>query len=211
MEVLLLLAERRGQLVTREEIIEKLWGKDVFLDTDNSINGAIRKIRQVLKDDPQQPRYVETLPGRGYRFIAPVFDGELRAPAPPPTKTEPGPALVQSNAIGTRNSVDETPVAAPHRRRVTSLFALAAVCVVGVLTWAAWHYFDGERSGSHIRSIAVLPLQNLSGDPTQDFFADGMTEELITELSRIHSLRVISHTSVMEYKGTRKHLPQIAR
>jgi TolB-like protein/DNA-binding winged helix-turn-helix (wHTH) protein/Tfp pilus assembly protein PilF len=212
LQVLLILIEQKGQLVTREEIAEKIWGKDVFLDTDNSINGAIRKIRQVLKDDPQQPRYVETLPGRGYRFIAPVFDGELSAPSPEPTKTEPGPTLVQSNATGTRKSVDETPIAiaAPYPRRVSWLLAFAAVCVVGVLTWGAWHYFYGATTGSHIRSIAVLPLQNLSGDPTQDFFADGMTEELITELSRIQSLRVISHTSVMEYKGTRKHLPQIA-
>ncbi len=212
LQVLLILIEQKGQLVTRDEIAEKIWGKGVFLDTDNSINGAIRKIRQVLKDDPQQPHYVETLPGRGYRFIAPVFDGELSAPGAQPIKTEPGPTLVQSNATGNRKSVDETPIAiaAPHGRRVSSLVALAAVCVLGVITWVGWHYYYGATTGRHIRSIAVLPLQNLSGDPTQDFFADGMTEELITELSRIQSLRVISHTSVMEYKGTRKHLPQIA-
>ena len=88
LQVLLILIEQKGQLVTREEIAEKIWGKDVFLDTDNSINGAVRKIRQVLKDDPQQPRYVETLPGRGYRFIAPVFDGGTwRAGCPNPTQT----------------------------------------------------------------------------------------------------------------------------
>ncbi len=211
LQVLLILIEQKGQLVTREEIAEKIWGKDVFLDTDNSINGAIRKIRQVLKDDPQQPRYVETLAGRGYRFVAPVFDGELSAPASQLAKTEPGPTLVQSNATGNRDSVVESPIATPHGIKVSWLLALAAVCVMGVITWAGWHYFYGASAGSHIRSIAVLPLQNLSGDPTQDFFADGMTEELITELSRIQSLRVISHTSVMEYKGTRKHLPQIAR
>src|SRR4029077_17552788 len=74
MEVLLLLIEQRGQLVSREQIVERIWGKDVFLDTDNSINAAIRKIRQVLKDDPEQPRFVQTLTGRGYRFIAPVDD-----------------------------------------------------------------------------------------------------------------------------------------
>jgi TolB-like protein/DNA-binding winged helix-turn-helix (wHTH) protein/Tfp pilus assembly protein PilF len=213
LQVLLILIEQKGQLVTREEIAEKIWGKDVFLDTDNSINGAVRKIRQVLKDDPQQPRFVETLPGRGYRFIAPVFDGELGAPAPQPTKPGPGPVPVQSNSTGIRNSVDEPPIAiaTPYGRRLSWLLALAAVCIVGVVTWVGWHHFYGASTGSHIRSIAVLPLQNLSGDPAQDFFADGMTEELITELSRIHSLRVISHTSVMEYKGTRKHLPQIAQ
>ena len=92
LQVLLILIEQKGQLVTREEIAEKIWGKGVFLDTDNSINGAIRKIRQVLKDDPQQPRYVETLPGRGYRFIAPVFDEELSAPAAQPIKNRDRPA-----------------------------------------------------------------------------------------------------------------------
>ena len=80
LQVLLILIEQKGQLVTREEIAEKIWGKEVFLDTDNSINGAIRKIRQVLGDDPQQPRYVETLTGRGYRFVAPVSGQEPRSP-----------------------------------------------------------------------------------------------------------------------------------
>jgi len=81
-QVLLILVEQKGQLVTREEIAEKIWGKGAFLDTDNSINGAIRKIRQVSKGDPQGPRYVQTLSGRGYRFIAPVFGQELETPAP---------------------------------------------------------------------------------------------------------------------------------
>ena len=81
MELLLLLIEERGQLVTRDQIIERIWGKDVFLDTDNSINAAIRKIRQVLKDDPEQPRFVQTITGRGYRFIAQVIE-VLPAPTP---------------------------------------------------------------------------------------------------------------------------------
>jgi TolB-like protein/DNA-binding winged helix-turn-helix (wHTH) protein/tetratricopeptide (TPR) repeat protein len=212
LQVLVILIEQKGQLVTREEIAEKIWGKDVFLDTDNSINGAVRKIRQVLKDDPQQPRYVETLPGRGYRFIAPVLDGELSAPATQPTKSETSPVQSQPTSEESRNRADESPlgIAAEGRRRFTWLIALSSACVVGVVAWIGWHHFYGASAGSPIRSIAVLPLQNLSGDPAQDFFADGMTEELITELSRIQTLRVISHTSVMEYKGTRKHLPQIA-
>ena len=74
MEILLLLVQQRGQLVSREQIVEKIWGNSVFLDTDNSINGAIRKIRQVLKDDPEQPRFVQTVTGKGYRFIAPVVE-----------------------------------------------------------------------------------------------------------------------------------------
>lgn len=217
LQVLLILIEQKGQLVTREEIAEKIWGKGVFLDTDNSINGAVRKIRQVLKDDPQQPRYVETLSGRGYRFIAPVCEEELSSPVVhhpaqiEEPETEPAQARRVSEEIGKR--AEETPLAvtAANGRRFQLLVAIFSTCAIALAGWIAWHHFYGESAAQPIRSIAVLPLQNLSGDPAQDFFADGMTEELITELSRIQTLRVISHTSVMEYKGTRKHLPQIAR
>ncbi len=215
LQVLVILIEQKGQLVTREEIAEKIWGKDVFLDTDNSINSAIRKIRQALKDDPQQPRYVETLPGRGYRFIAPVLDA---SPRPPQASSAPAqhadPASLRPHLVSEQsyNKRDEPAlaVAAPRRQQFRLWIALFSCCAIGLVAWIGWHHFYGASAGSPIRSIAVLPLQNLSGDPAQDFFADGMTEELITELSRIQSLRVISHTSVMEYKGTKKHLPQIA-
>jgi TolB-like protein/DNA-binding winged helix-turn-helix (wHTH) protein/Flp pilus assembly protein TadD len=216
-QVLLILIEQRGQLVTREEIAEKIWGKDVFLDTDNSINGAVRKIRQVLKDDPQQPRYVETLTGRGYRFIAPVCEEELSSPvAHHPARTgepETEPARAHHVSEQMSNNAEQAAFAvAPTRaRRFRLLVAIFSSCAIAFAGWLAWHHFYGQGAAQPIRSIAVLPLQNLSGDPAQDFFADGMTEELITELSRIQTLRVISHTSVMEYKGTRKHLPQIAQ
>ena len=216
LQVLVILIEQKGQLVTREEIAEKIWGKDVFLDTDNSINSAIRKIRQTLKDDSQQPRYVETLPGRGYRFIAPVSDGmphlPQAGPAPAP-HTEPEPLRPHLVSEQSYNKRDESTaaVAAPPWQQFRFWVALFSCCAIGLVAWIGWHHFYGAATGSPIRSIAVLPLQNLSGDPAQDFFADGMTEQLITELSRIQSLRVVSHTSVMEYKGTKKHLPQIAR
>jgi TolB-like protein/DNA-binding winged helix-turn-helix (wHTH) protein/Flp pilus assembly protein TadD len=217
MQVLLILIEQRGQLVTREEIAGKIWGKDVFLDTDNSINGAIRKIRQVLKDDPQEPRFVQTLPGRGYRFIAPVEEEKFETRAPDrhqsllPQEPEPETTLAQPIAGGNENTTGNTPgaVALGRRRRFVWVVSLLSFCAIVLATWIGWTHFYGRAHP--IRSIAVLPLQNLSGDPAQEYFADGMTEELITELSRIHSLRVISHTSVMEYKGTRKHLPEIAR
>ncbi|HMG84914.1 MAG TPA: winged helix-turn-helix domain-containing protein [Terracidiphilus sp.] len=214
LQVLVILIEQKGQLVTREEIAGKIWGKDVFLDTDNSINSAIRKIRQALKDDPQQPRYVETLPGRGYRFIAPVFDGvpvspqAAGTPAQHPEQVSLRPHLVSEQSYKTDQPV--VALAAPHWQKLRFWIALFSCCAILLVAWIGWHHFYGAGAGSPIRSIAVLPLQNLSGDPAQDFFADGMTEELITELSRIQSLRVISHTSVMEYKGTKKHLPQIA-
>lgn len=219
LQVLLILIGQRGQLVTREEIAEQIWGKDVFLDTDNSINGAIRKIRQILKDDPQEPRYVQTLSGRGYRFIAPVLDEELQTRATVSHESsrsrdaEQGTMLAQPIS-GQRCGKAEAAapvVAFLHWQRFGWLVFLASCCAIGVAAWIGWMHFYSPGSAHPIRSIAVLPLQNLSGDPSQDYFADGMTEELITELSRIHSLKVISHTSVMEYKGTRKHLPQIAR
>jgi TolB-like protein/DNA-binding winged helix-turn-helix (wHTH) protein/Flp pilus assembly protein TadD len=217
LQVLLILIEQKGQLVTREEIVEKIWGKDVFLDTDNSINGAVRKIRQVLKDDPQQPSYVETLTGRGYRFIAPVFGEELSSPQAhlPLQAQEPAREPVQAHQVSKEidNKGDEEALApaAAYRRRFGLLVALICCSAIGFAAWIGWRHFFGENAAQSIRSIAVLPLQNLSGDPSQDYFADGMTEELITELARIESLRVISHTSVMDYKGTKKHLPQIAQ
>jgi len=219
LQVLLILIEQKGQLVTREEIAGRIWGKDVFLDTDNSINGAVRKIRQVLKDDPQYPRFVQTLSGRGYRFIADVSQEEFETPALAGHKSSNLPGseqetiLAHSIAEEERGRTDDAaPTAAVGRwRRFRWLVTLVSCCAIGVAVWVGWTHFRGAGAARHIRSIAVLPLQNLSGDPAQEYFADGMTEELITELSRIQSLKVISHTSVMEYKGTRKHLPQIAR
>jgi TolB-like protein/DNA-binding winged helix-turn-helix (wHTH) protein/Tfp pilus assembly protein PilF len=219
LQVLLILIEQRGQLVTREEIAEKIWGKDVFLDTDNSINGAVRKIRQVLKDDPQQPRYVETLSGRGYRFIAPVSEEELEPPVSARQETSHSQKAEQTTMSAqpiAEQTGGETENAAPvaasgNWRRFGLLAFLLSISAIGIAAWVAWTHFYGPGPAHPIRSIAVLPLQNLSGDLAQEYFADGMTEELITELSRIQSLKVISHTSVMEYKGTRKHLPQIAR
>jgi TolB-like protein/DNA-binding winged helix-turn-helix (wHTH) protein/tetratricopeptide (TPR) repeat protein len=216
LQVLVILIEQKGQLVSREEIAEKIWGKNVFLDTDNSINSAIRKIRQTLKDDPQQPRYVETLPGRGYRFIAPVSDGMPHLPqagSAPAPHTEPAPLRPHLVSEQNYNKMDgpTAAVAGLPWQQFRFWIALFSCCAIGLVAWIGWHHFYGATTGSPIRSIAVLPLQNLSGDPAQDFFADGMTEQLITELSRIQSLRVVSHTSVMEYKGTKKHLPQIAR
>jgi len=219
LQVLLILIEHKGELVTREEIAEKIWGKDAFLDTDNSINGAIRKIRQVLKDDSQEPRYVQTLSGRGYRFIAPVLDVELQTPSPAgpesalPQEAEPATTPVKPISEEWRGKADAAPPAAAFRpwRRFRWFAFLVSCCAIGITAWIGWTHFYGAGAAHPIRSIAVLPLQNLSGDPAQEYFSDGMTDELITELSRIQSLKVISHTSVMEYKGTRKHLPQIAR
>ena len=178
MELLLLLVAQRGQLVTREQIIEAIWGKDVFVDVDASINSAVRKIRQVLKDDAERPRFLQTVTGRGYRFIAPVLEDE------------PAPAI---EAGGQDLPAPQTP-APQHRRtlRVGALVALGAALVIA-LGLVARAVFTGPPVT--IRSIAVLPLENLTGDGTQDYFTDGMTDALTTTLAQIESLRVISHVS----------------
>jgi TolB-like protein/DNA-binding winged helix-turn-helix (wHTH) protein len=195
MELLLLLVEERGHLVSRDRIIERVWGKDVFLDTDNSINAAIRKIRHVLKDDADQPRFVQTVTGRGYRFIGPV--------------TDLGAASTEQHSVG-------EPAGDPRERihRSTSRVALT-LTVLGLAAVASlWLVRSvGPRPGGvpTLRSIVVLPLDNLSGDPSQDYFVDGMTDALTTDLAKIGALRVTSRTSAMRYKGTKKTTPEIAR
>ena len=214
MEVLIFLIERKGRLVTREEIAEKIWGKNVFLDTDNSINGAIRKIRQALKDDPERPYYLQTVTGRGYRFIAPVFsDDRSKKQGTLPEQPPEGIVAVQP-AIGTEPGPSLTGNWPSDQRRgntqVRAIFALLIFIAIGLVLW--W-VTAGLRSRAvrPIRSIAVLPLDNFSGDPSQDYFVDGMSDALITDLAKVSSLHVTSRTSAMRYKGTKKSLPEIAR
>jgi TolB-like protein/DNA-binding winged helix-turn-helix (wHTH) protein/Tfp pilus assembly protein PilF len=226
MELLLLLVDHHGQLVTRDEILEKLWGKDTFLDADNSINTAISKIRLVLKDDPENPAFIKTLSGKGYRFIAPIT--VLRETQETATESAPK----QGNSDGGRlvaRVVDDgragdvavagaSPLdskSPPERRRWWVRFSFAGVVLAGSI--AAWGWRDSLarlvslRPSPVIRSLAVLPLENLTGDASQEYFADGMTDALITDLAQIATLRVISRTSIMRYKGVRKSLPEIAR
>jgi TolB-like protein/DNA-binding winged helix-turn-helix (wHTH) protein len=195
MELLILLAEKQGQLVKREEIIEKVWGKDFFFDAENGINNAIRKIRSALNDDSEQPRFVETTVGKGYRFIAPV-----------------------EHVAETRTSPDQAPEGIRRwtgfRWRLAWISGLVAIALVAaaigfnVAGVRNWNIGGGVPP---VHSIAVLPLENLSGDPAQDYFADGMTDELITELAQLSSLRVISRTSAMHYRGSHRPLPEIAK
>ena len=193
--VLTVLLESPGRLVTREELKKKLWPSDTFVDFDHGLNKAVNRLRETLDDSADHPRFIETLPRRGYRFIAPVFpDGQkLSADAMP----GPLPNVPKGTFAKLR-----------WARLILALFSCGAI---GLAAWVAWQQFYGKSAAPPIRSIAVLPLRNLSGDAAQEYFADGMTEQLITELSRIHALKVISRTSVMQYKSTKEHLPQIAR
>ena len=201
LELLILLVEQDGKVVARQEIIDRLWGKDVFVDTEHGINTAIRKIRSALRDDADRPRFVQTVPGKGYRFLAKPDNGIARP-------------IERSLEVGTATPAQAVPV--KSRRRWLGAIAAFTVCLLaGILLGfnvggIRDRIFRGTER-SQIRSIAVLPLANLSGDPAQDYFADGMTDELITALAKDRSLRVVSRTSAMQYKGVRRPLRDIAR
>jgi TolB-like protein/DNA-binding winged helix-turn-helix (wHTH) protein len=201
-QVLAALLNGAGELVTREELRAQVWPAETFVDFDHSLHNAIARIREALGDSAGTPRYIETLPRRGYRFIGTVERiGVEELPLPVPT--EPSPSL-------------EAPVAPARSRRRTIFLAVAIAALVIMVAIAAVLVLLpilSRRAAAtpSVRSIAVLPLDNFSGDPAQEYFAQGMTDELITDLAKIGSLRVISRTSVMRYKGTKKGLPEIAR
>lgn len=210
MELLLLLVEQRGQLVTREQIIEKVWGKDVFLDTDNSINAAIRKIRQALKDDPEQPRFVQTVTGRGYRFIAPVLGAGVGSA---PEETIPLSPRAAENALGPKIDVSREATrhgwSSPLRLSLLAAFALFFFAL-GVYLPRSRSRTNAQPSGGRVM-LAVLPFENLTGDVGQDYLSEGMTEEMITQLGNLDPphLGVIARTSVMHYQHSREPLAQI--
>jgi TolB-like protein/DNA-binding winged helix-turn-helix (wHTH) protein len=240
MELLVLLAEKNGILVTRTEIAEHLWEREVFVDTEHGINTAIRKIRDVLDDDPVQSRFVQTVTGKGYRFIAPVAEvrptpvaeqnEENRKPSTIAekidTQTTPAAASnspIQKSVIGnteprgqintqTNNQTNTPP---SHKRHIrwwlVASATLALLIVVGLGVWALRDRSPRNAAAPKISSLAVLPLDNLSGDPDQNYFADGMTDELTTMLAKNSTLRIISRTSAMQYKGVHRPLPEIAR
>ena len=202
-QILALLLERPGELISREELRTKLWPDEVFVDFDHSLNAAVNKLREALCDSTSDVRFIETLPKRGYRFIGPI-------------ETRDKPATLQVHVV--------SPGPAPPARRnrlnrlhitLKHTLALSVLMLAGLLTGL---YLYSRRSHNPsgnvvpaIHSIAVLPLKNLSGDPAQEYFADGMTEEIIGRLSMIRGLRVISRTSAMHFKDTRAPLPEIAK
>ncbi|MFN0172483.1 MAG: winged helix-turn-helix domain-containing tetratricopeptide repeat protein [Bryobacteraceae bacterium] len=175
-DVLTMLLERRGEVVTREELREKLWPGQTFVDFDLGVNNAVRKVREALGDSAQAPRYIETLPQRGYRFIAPL------AGAAPASSRRPRAFYAAYGAVG-----------------VTVLLLLAYL----------GGFFRRGVSPGEIEAVAVIPFENLSKDADHEYFADGVTDALITELGRIGALRVISRQSVMQYKRVKKPLPEI--
>jgi len=201
-QVLCVLIERRGEIVTRDELKQALWPADTFVDFDNGLNTAVKKIRDLLGDPAERPRYVETIPRRGYRFI-----GTIEFPSP----SQPAEPVAALNA---QSVLPQKAAGAWWRPGRPAVFAVLGVLALAILLTGAvgsWRKRLGGHTLPHIESVAVLPLANLSRDPDQEYFADGMTEALIADLAQIKALRVISRTSAMHYKSTNKTLPQIAR
>jgi len=197
-QVLSLLLERPGEIVTREELRRRLWPSDVFVDFDHGLNKSIQKLRDALGDSAASPRYIETIPRIGYRFIGPSNGATAVLELTSGT-----------NVLQPQNLVSAPPGQFAGSRRVRWLL-IAAWIALGALT-AGWLIHSRLRASESIQSLAVLPLDNLSGDSSQDYFADGMTDELITMLAKDSTLRVVSRTSVMQYRGARRPLPEIAR
>jgi TolB-like protein/DNA-binding winged helix-turn-helix (wHTH) protein len=197
LRVLQVLLENPGQIVSRDELRQRIWPENTFVEFDQGLYSAMARLRDALRDSSESPRFIETVPRRGYRFIAPVLEIPLKH-ADNSSYIQSSPA--KSLAI---------------RRWIVSVIAglvggaalLALVISFDVLGAREWL----RSRTTPIRSIAVLPLQNLSNDPEQQYFADGMTDELITNLAMLKDVRVISRTSVMQYKGTKKTLPEIGR
>jgi TolB-like protein/DNA-binding winged helix-turn-helix (wHTH) protein len=204
-QVLSLLTERAGELVTREELHQQLWPADTYVDFEQGLNAAVKRLRQALNDSADNPRYIETLPRRGYRFIAPIKTVEADqsvAEAGDISEQEPAGVKDQGDLPGE--------VATRERlRRLLPWKGAASALVLALILLASW-IFHRATPVQSIRSLAVLPLENLSHEESQDYFSDGMTDELITELGQMSGLRVISRTSMMTYKGARKSIPQIA-
>jgi TolB-like protein/DNA-binding winged helix-turn-helix (wHTH) protein/tetratricopeptide (TPR) repeat protein len=196
MELLVLLASRQGELVTREEVIERLWGKDVYLDTEQGINTAIRKIRICLRDTAENPKYIQTVVGRGYRFVPPVTLAANEGVAGPATRHPP----IATSPRSWR------------RIQIATLAALVCVAAAGIY-WRSTTRRSVASSSSDKIMLAVLPFVNLSADPQQDYFSDGLTEEIITRLGSFNPSRlaVIARTSTIQYKGAKKSVAEIGQ
>jgi len=213
LRLLEILLERPGEIVTREELRSRIWPNESFGDFDQAVNVAVAKLRAALGDSADNPRYVETLPRRGYRFIAEVAVVNLAGAGKAEVASEGGAAAAEESApVDVAGAVPPPKSFLAHHAGKVSVLTLAVL-----LALVAWIFFPRHEpqvnsiaSPNLVRSLAVLPLENLSND-SQDYFADGMTDELITDLAQIGALRVISRTSIMPYKGVRKPLSQIAR
>src|SRR5271170_1121961 len=237
-EILLLLLERRDEIVTRDEIVSRVWGKGVFFDTDNSIRGAIRKLRQVLKDDAETPRFIQTVTGQGYRFVALVITHKE-----PSAASEPEAAgvptsdrdfvseldswlqarrlrLVEPDQDRTAEKATDAGTEQANRKSYRWLFAgaaalLSVACLLSFLgVWGLRRRASNPPTNSQGKIVlAVLPFENLSRDPEQEFFSDGLTEEMIAQTGKLNRdrLTVVASSSVAKYKGTNLGAKEIGK
>ncbi len=239
LELLVLLLERRDEVVTRDQIVSRIWGSGVFMDTDNSVRGAVRKLRQVLKDDAEAPRFIETITGRGYRFIAPVINptqangGDAPEPDPSAVMTSDRNFASEREAWlqarqrrlidqdqdhqSEKAAVAETGHGIRSARRsfvVAAVAMLALACVVVLLAVWGWRRTSSVPLDSTRKTVlAVLPFENLSHDPDQEFFSDGLTEEMIAQVGKLNRdrLAVIGRSSIAKYKGSKLTAQEIGR
>jgi TolB-like protein/DNA-binding winged helix-turn-helix (wHTH) protein/Flp pilus assembly protein TadD len=194
-QILRLLLDRPGEVVTREQLRQRLWTSDTSVDFDVGLNSAIRRLRDALDDSAENPRFVETLPRRGYRFIGSVT----------PATVDDVPDLLTSTAAESGSRIRREWIAGGMLLAV----AILALALVYESRW--WERISAGTAAGRIRSLAVLPFENLTGDPAQDYFSDGMTDVLTTELVQAGGFDVISRTSAMQYKGTKKPLTAIGQ
>src|SRR3984893_1413147 len=190
-EILAMLLQHPGETITREELQKKLWPADTFVDFEQGLNNAMKRLRAALDDDAESPHFIETLPRHGYRFIGSVNGTEQTRGAEAKATRSAG-ALTRRSALG-----------------ALVVVAVAAM-LLGLNVRGLRDRLFMRAPRPQIQALAVLPLSNLSGDPEQEYCADGMTEALITELGKISSPRVISRRSVMQYKSSKKSLQEIA-
>lgn len=212
LQVLAMLLEKPGEVVTREEVKNRLWSSDTFVDFDHGLNNAINRLREALNDSADAPKFIETLPRRGYRFIGEVkrYAPALIAEPRPVDSSKPG----APSAASESHSASDVVVRRP-KRRSNGIWLAVATVGIGASAILTVHFVRARAAGSdtsaRIQSLAILPLDNLSGDASQDYLADGITDTLTTYLAQMRGIRVISRKSAMHYKGTKEDLRQVAK
>src|SRR5579862_1668779 len=207
--VLWFLIERPGQLVTRQELQEKMWPGQPAVEVDDSLNSTVKKLREALSDDAGKPLYIETIPRRGYRFIAPI---QIEAPEELAAERQPAsaePSWLSAETLVHASAVSNEPVGWKRYRKAGAVGALAAIALAGLLSVTA--FLKRAGADAQIHSIAVLPFENLSGDPGQDYFVEGLTDAVTTDLAQIGAVKVISRSSANHYKKDYKPLVKIGQ
>jgi len=205
--VLIEFLRRPGEVVTREELRQRLWAPSTFVDFDEGVNTAVKRLRSCLGDSSENPIYIETVSRYGYRFIAPVAPVTASDKPVPVAKPSHEVVLVKPIFVPAQNKLKRSVWDHPLLR-LSLIFALVVLAAIAI--YGGWGRRNEIAPGT-ITSIAVLPLENLSADASQEYFADGITDEITTALAKLSGPKVISRTSAMQYKGTHKSIPEIAR